>query len=210
MPIYHKWKCVFVHIPKTAGTSIHSKLHNKTDEHDDHYTFFELLNAHDAELFESYLSFSVVRNPYDRFISSFEFCRTVINEIEHDTSFESFVQKADTYSGNFYSYLPICFIPQYKFITIKNVILVDELLKFENLDQEWHKLATKLNDFKIKRNSSVGAISYSNIHDKLHPPMNVTASRLNMNVNDFFQKKELKEIVYKLYRKDFELFGYEK
>lgn len=209
MPIYHKWKCVFIHIPKTAGTSIHNKLYNRTDSENYHKTFFELLNEHDAELFESYWSFSVVRNPYDRFISAFEYAKTVTQEIDPNSNFNDFIKKMEGNSSSFYSYLPIYFMPQFKFITIKNIVLVDEILRFENIKEDWQKLATKLNDFKVKRHSSVGAISYANIHTKLDV-MNVTASRLNRSVDDYFTNVDCKNIIYNLYKKDFEIFNYEK
>lgn len=169
-----------------------------------------MLNEQDAELFESYWSFSVVRNPYDRFVSAFEYARTVTNEIDINTNFDEYIKKMQGYSSSFYSYVPIFFMPQYKFITIKNIILVDDLLRFENLDEDWEKLAKKLNEFKIKRNSSVNAVSYSNIHHKLEPSFNITTSRINKSYDSFFTNKESKEIVYQLYHKDFELFDYEK
>lgn len=209
MAIYHKWKCVFVHIPKTAGTSIHSKLYNRTDYEDNHKTFFELLNEHDAELFESYWSFSVVRNPYDRFISAFEYAKTVVSEIDPNSDFNEFIKKIESNSSSFYSYLPIYFMPQHKFITIKNITLVDEIIRFENLKEEWKNLANKLNDFKVKRHSSVGAISYGNVHTKLDV-INVTPSRLNKSIDHYFVNKDSKNIIYELYKKDFELFDYEK
>ncbi len=90
MPVSRKHKCIFVHIPKTAGTSIEYALGMHGDlEHigvepyknqqvnqdtlfgaeSQHYSASELNNVLGGELFDSYFKFSFVRNPWDRLVS---------------------------------------------------------------------------------------------------------------------------------------------
>lgn len=103
MPISHKHRAIFVHIPKTAGTSVENTLgikdindlYNAGKTNDilkvvntdclsskeyrnillkspQHYTLQELKKIIDAAAFNDYLKFSIVRNPYDRFVSEYK------------------------------------------------------------------------------------------------------------------------------------------
>lgn len=79
--ISHKYKFIFIHIPKTAGTTICSSWEGSPLKHickktgvlgGTHKTALELQTMFPAE-FKTYFKFSVVRNPYDRFVSKFFF-----------------------------------------------------------------------------------------------------------------------------------------
>lgn len=70
--ISHKHKLIFIHIPRTAGTSIEKALHGK----DWHYVHSpsKHLTVHSAkkiyaEYWNDYFKFSFVRNPWDRMVS---------------------------------------------------------------------------------------------------------------------------------------------
>ncbi len=94
MPISHRRRCVFVHIPKTGGTSIEHALgmrarHARESRKkmfgpvlsDDlramelssgflqHLTMRELLRLHPHDALHGYFSFAIVRNPWDRMVS---------------------------------------------------------------------------------------------------------------------------------------------
>jgi hypothetical protein len=65
------YKTVFIHNPKCAGTSIKVALHDfwpDWEYGDWHYTLKQLSTMTDIR---DYYKFAVVRNPYDRFVSSF-------------------------------------------------------------------------------------------------------------------------------------------
>lgn len=79
--ISHKHKFIFIHIPKTAGTTICSSwdgslLKQICKQHGvlggTHKTALQLKNMYPKEWGE-YYKFTVVRNPYDRFVSKFFF-----------------------------------------------------------------------------------------------------------------------------------------
>ena len=109
MPINHKKKLIFIHIPKCAGTSIEKMLDMSTpfsyfsnygakdraaklsgirksafatdDEYilaavknRQHLTFRELKKALNLKNLSAYKVFSLVRNPYTRLVSEYEFC----------------------------------------------------------------------------------------------------------------------------------------
>ncbi len=96
MPVSHKLRCVFVHIPKTGGTSIEHALgmrgrHGREDRRKligpivsedlyaegflsnflQHLTVREIRRVAPADRLDGYLTFSVVRNPWDRLVSAY-------------------------------------------------------------------------------------------------------------------------------------------
>jgi len=70
MIISHKYKLVFIHIPKCAGFSIRTtlKLHDKDIIDLPHTSYRELLKKYRKEI-ENYTIFTVVRNTYGRLLS---------------------------------------------------------------------------------------------------------------------------------------------
>jgi hypothetical protein len=120
MPISHKYKVIFIHIPKTAGTSVENVLgvstindfYNRGKTNDvlkvinteplsskeyrdilqkspQHYTLQEIKKIIDPSVFSDYLKFSIVRNPYDRFVSEYN-----SNEEFNFLSFDEFTDYA--------------------------------------------------------------------------------------------------------------------
>ncbi len=62
-----------IHIPKTAGTSVTKSIYG-TDADYYHYKWKDLKIIME-EKFYNYFSFSIVRNPWDRCLSAYEFLR---------------------------------------------------------------------------------------------------------------------------------------
>lgn len=202
MSVYHKWRTIFIQIPKNASNSINERLTNRTDNFGiQHLTFFDVMHYQDPELFDSYFSFSCVRNPYDRFVSAFEFVKldTAYVQYNINKNFDEFVDIIYKNGLNFYSKLPIHFTPQYKFISIKNVILVDEIMKVENINEDWKRIAEIINK----------KYSFTPIPTTIDV-LNANSIRMNIPWQDYYKNEETKNKIYELYKKDFELFGYEK
>jgi hypothetical protein len=63
----NRHRCIFIHIPKTAGASIALSLFNEPPRHV-HYRDFEIANP---DKFRRYFKFAFVRNPWDRLVSSY-------------------------------------------------------------------------------------------------------------------------------------------
>ena len=85
MPVDHHRKLLFIHIPKTGGTTISSLLGLRTKDRSaslqtlfgdfgsvalEHLTLSQTGQFLTAEEFSSYFKFAFVRNPWDRTVSS--------------------------------------------------------------------------------------------------------------------------------------------
>ena len=118
-------KIVFLHIPKTAGTYVqHILLRNygfpaynylsydyksSVFSYKDlplvkYFSRKEILDVIGVDDISEYKKFTIVRNPYKRFISGFEFLKEK-GYIERDITFEDFIEKKDTCSGIVYNHL---------------------------------------------------------------------------------------------------------
>ena len=70
--IIDKYKAIFIHIPKNAGSSIEEffskqwvSLRVQPNKHDTAYQ----IKCRFPELYNSYSKFAIVRNPYERMVS---------------------------------------------------------------------------------------------------------------------------------------------
>ena len=67
--INNKHKFLFIHVPRTGGSSIESQFNYK--EKRKHWTLSDWKNMLDPDIFEGYFKFSFVRNPWDAIISKY-------------------------------------------------------------------------------------------------------------------------------------------
>ena len=199
MVICHAKKCIFIHIPKTAGTSIEQFIKDKNNNsitylgvrgnrsmH--HFSAIEL-KMENVSFFDSYYKFSIVRNPYDRLLSEYYWCPIPGVGYKYGRTKRQFLQyvinvvKKKLYYDNIFN---DHFIPQYLFLYKGKTLLINQLFKYEDLEWTVDYLKRKLDlksDFPFLNKSS--------------------DNKKEWTVNQ-------KEIIYKLYNKDFILFNYEK
>lgn len=165
--ICHHYKCIFIHIPKTAGQSVehvflnllgltwetraplllrfndNKKLgpprlaHLKASD----YLKYKYISE---DLFNSYFKFSFVRNPWSRLVSFYNYRKYFLLY-----NFKSFVMKhleKKIWKKDYW------FIgPQYEFLYDDNgKILVDFVGKFENLQNDFDKICNSINIAKTK------------------------------------------------------------
>ncbi|WP_158774349.1 sulfotransferase family 2 domain-containing protein [Cobetia sp. L2A1] len=146
-----KHKCIFVHIPKAAGTSVLAAL-GKTQEKGRDHISWQTYKKCSSRKFNAYFKFSFVRNPYDRALSAYRYILSggnqgaqdlsVAQEIAQYSSFDDFVERA-LWKGAFRSHL--LFLPQSSFIMDANeVLMVDFLGYFETLEEDFKFIAETL------------------------------------------------------------------
>lgn len=231
--ISHKHETIFVHIPKVAGISIEQvfleelgldyenraalvlgKNINKNigPPRLSHLTAEEYvkLNFISEKLFDEYFKFAFVRNPYDRvysFYKYFGFIKLV--------GFESFVIEylpRMFKSKTFYYFVK----PMHNYIySSKGKLLVDYIGKFEELSNDYKKVAQKLciNEELPHANKSENINFNMRVLQikKIVKEYPNIISRISVNKND--KKKDINENVQKvitdLYGKDFKTFDYD-
>ena len=157
--ISHKHKCIFVHIPKTAGTSIEDVIWpNPRDRTEtnlwmgnvsrcfnqyqagglQHLKAYQIQLEVGEKVFREYYKFSIVRNPWDRLVSLYEYARRVpvledFLGMNFNTEFKNFLSKIERRSHTHWD-------PQERFVTNESGdFIVDKIIYFENLKEEVQK-----------------------------------------------------------------------
>lgn len=153
--ISHKYKFIFIHIPKTAGTTICSSwegsLLKETCKADGvlggtHKSALDIQKMYPAE-FEEYFKWAVVRNPFDRFVSKFFFKQ--LNPRE-DFNLEWTDKEGEGLLPQMYWITDRTYLKgpkkdtYYRPDTHYGEIIVDAVVRYENLNTELQGLFKKL------------------------------------------------------------------
>ena len=199
MPYFYKpdeVNLLFIHIPKTGGTSIEQYLSGKYDIPLDqyslyhyirhpgislqHYTYENIIFHPEIRLVEGYETFTIVRNPYHRIISDLFFLGLANKTMSQEDIYNIIENQYANFVYDNHSK------PQYEFIyDMSNNTLYDHIyvLKSETLKDELAALGYR--DFDIYTNK--GPIE---------------------NHMDYLNRDSI-AYVNKVYAKDFEFFDYE-
>jgi hypothetical protein len=189
----------FIHIARTGGQSISIVAHLQANQYwgmlDLDYgrqnlqhsllSYIHTSTLHTDEMKNKYDWFMVVRNPYQRILS---ICNSMGSYIDINTYLckrLAMVERGEKYVVDGKQYNLPYFTPQYQYIEPQYNIIV---LRYENIEEEFNTL---MNQYGY----------------------NIT---LNLNVNVSKKISKLTELsidtieyINKVYKKDFELFGYE-
>jgi hypothetical protein len=139
---------LFVHIPKTAGSSISKILdENNLDNwkrewprHHDPYSYLKEANLIDDSVF----SFAVVRNPYTRTYS----CYKQYNKTNQtNISFSEYLDNIK--QGKISTISPLLHIPQSFYVIDQDAVQVDRLYRFENLKELEEELGWTLGFYNV-------------------------------------------------------------
>jgi chondroitin 4-sulfotransferase 11 len=184
-------KVIFVHIPKAAGNGVTKSIFGC--ESNGHYTWKAY--ARDNVKFREYYKFAVVRNPYDRFISAYDYLKRggfgdydleFREKYIMDMTIDSFCEKI--MSNKCFRKKILCWIhfkPQVEYIFDGEELKVDDVYKLENLADEFHLLCERIGRESLCfKKENVNSRSESKISDVV------------------------KECVQELYAQDFEYLNY--
>lgn len=191
--IYHHLKVIFVHVPKTAGTSIERHLRESDRDVVGGHTTALAFRAAFPKLFDSYYKFAFVRHPLDRFLSAYCYLKTrpvhpaLNNEVIHETGtlarFVETIQRSPRTMSKI-----VHLVPAHYFVTDTNGnLLVDDIYKYEHLNDAWKEICATVG----LRHSCLARANAS------HRWSVQTGCGESLNV-----------LVSTLYAKDYELFGY--
>jgi hypothetical protein len=142
-------KVAFVHIPKSAGSSVRKAL-GKWEHAGIHLTASELSGL-DKSRWERYLTIAIVRNPWDRMVSMYHYSRFNNSyKFEHKAfrvCFEEWL--IDLYCNHLFdgeivhkkNWVQYFAHDQLQWIeNNQGNIIVDKVIRYENLEEEWFKL----------------------------------------------------------------------
>jgi len=161
MLISHKHKFVFIHISKNAGTSISKVLspYSEIKATNLHKRKYALYRQHTTAsqlktIFENhgwdwneYFSFGIVRNPWARIVSKYEFWKQTANN-EKKSNFWDFCKRVTDQCGTFSELLsskyPYNQPSQSDFIYESANLLVNFVGRYENLEQDFDKICERI------------------------------------------------------------------
>lgn len=186
-------RCIFIHIPKAAGTSVVQTLFGEGSRHL-RYSEYEQANP---RKFREYFKFTFVRDPWSRLYSAYGFLKKGgMNEMDRQwandnlskfTDFDSFVKRWVT-PENIRGW--VHFYPQHYFICDDALDLkMDFVGRFEQIDRDVAVVQRQLG-LPIQPMDKV----------------NVT-NRTELTIPVYTQ--ETRDIVSQVYAKDIDLFQYE-
>jgi len=210
--ISHKHKCIFLHIPKAAGTSIERFLKKLDPDIPSKVLrkrgFSRFLND-----YLNYYVFSFVRDPYDRFVSAWKWGELKFSKEgslpfyrkSRSVSFEEYVLLTTDpdYRSNhielWSEYDDYHTLPQFEFFPnlngghyftdkINPDFTCDFVGRFENINEDFNKVCASIGVKELKLPHAYNSKTFK---------------------QPFAWTDSLKYKVYSYYKKDFKLFNYE-
>jgi chondroitin 4-sulfotransferase 11 len=198
--ISDKYKCIFIHIPRAAGTSIKEALELQGRGHLPWQYYYLVYPGQ----WNSYIKFSVVRNPWDRVVSAYNYAKMKksywhdnLNKITPHPDYEllhdkRFAECCEILKNKRNLLKHESWHPQHLWIVKtkdgNDSLMVDFILRYENLENDFYDLCKKL------------GIS------------NINLPRVNPSNHNHYRQyytQETKEIIEGLYSNDIRLFKYE-
>ena len=182
-------KTIFIHIPKTAGTSLVNAIYNINPEGHKSVLFLKEIFEDDLS---SFFKFCFVRNPYDRLFSSYMFLKKGGVNIHDINAYNKYLCCYKDFEDFVLNGLSeeltreiIHFTPQTYFICDNTgSIIVDFIGRFESLEKDVEKLSEMLD-------------------------IEINLPHLNINEKDcYIYTDEMKIKVNEVYKQDFDLLSY--
>ena len=148
--INHKYKCIFIHIHKTAGGAIWPSFDNYNPNIDPdnlpsggiHHTAEMVKSFVGDEIWNSYFKFTIVRSPWGKKVGSYEHTRRKSGSygVNPTYSQENFLY----WLKNFKMPKPPCGdyhdMDQFDWLTINDKMAMDYIIRFEHFKEDWKEV----------------------------------------------------------------------
>lgn len=180
----HRHRCLSVHIPKAAGNSINRAFGVSWENHKDLARYHAELTP---EVFDGYFKFSVVRNPWERLLSDYNYqvrksrpdaSRLLLIDAEGQRrDFAAWAAQAlgtadacepELWGGEVSAGIGR-FSPQVDWISLHGRIAVDFVARLETIDLDFERIraATGLNQRRLPRRNARFHLHYSWYYDEV-------------------------------------------
>ncbi|MCD1636366.1 sulfotransferase family protein [Martelella mediterranea] len=195
-------KCIFIHIPKSAGKSVRRALFATESYHIPAVRY----QAADPVCFEAYFKFSFVRNPWHRCLSAYEYLkkrcssdmsfpdhRWAASNLTNVNSFSDFLVSLENPNIRKSIKRYIHFRDQIDWISSpgkKRKILVDFVGRYEEISKDYTEICRTLGL-------------------TVHPPLPPGNSKSHDQDYRRIYTSQMVDLVQDIYRTDIETFGYE-
>jgi hypothetical protein len=209
MLISHSYRCLFIHIPKCAGSSLKNSLNLDLVVPPHWHCPWEKAQAVlGSEITESYFKFTFIRNPWERIISAWqmfeqqpwcfhrsysllEFLEVVVNSsINPEATYQTPAEMAiwEHSPANIRHHTLPCVHPYYGLVDNQGQLTVDFVGRLETLDRDIQIIAKQLNlpNFTLPKSNPTDHDHYRYYYD----PKSI-------------------EIVRDYYQQDLDRFGYQ-
>jgi len=154
--IIEKYKTIFIHIPKNAGTAIERFFNEDSRKH---VIGAQVAGKHDTismikqkfpEEYENYTKFAIIRNPYDRMVSWYFY----VNQLCESKPINKYRFDFSTWIKNPMSF----FFDAKRFLDPQNEWIDDtvKIVKYENLNEDLSKLFKKEINLPVVNKSNHG------------------------------------------------------
>ena len=199
--IINSQKFIFVHIPKTGGTSIEKLFDDSFYGWDEkhclwkqHCSIHQMQSLYGIDI-DNYYKFSIVRNPWDRAVSDYKWWTrpdSPFFDFLKSTTLEDYLLIRNGYEKinhlNDSSGRADHFYTQYSFIEIGGACAMDCIIKFENLQQDFDHFCDQIGIPQQK-------LPHTHKTNRKH-------------YSEYYNQKTI-DIVAEKYRKDIEYFDYQ-
>lgn len=212
MPYYKDINTLFIHIPKTGGTSLEEYLKTKSTQtiysilnegnilyekyniethslqhltYNEIYKYKDLLNI---DINDNLKILTIVRNPYDRAISALFFHKLIDKNTNKNEIYK--ILKKFIYSNKYDSHN----IPQYKFLLENNDN--DNNIKKDIIIFKTEDLRTQLNNY-----------GYTDFNDTMFCYQSNLPISNDSKYSEYLNKESI-QLINDFYKKDFEIFNY--
>lgn len=141
------------------------------------------------DVYDSYYTFAVSRNPWDRLASWYFFLR------EQDDKTQSKIARQTTMEDFIKFSVDKFYLPQHQWVTNHDGdIIVDDIIKLEHLEEKWPAISARVFETPVEL-----------------PKVNTSTNTTSPRPNPFNEvRTETLEMFVAAYERDFELLGYSK
>lgn len=190
-PGFDRLKCIFVHIPKTAGTSLTNALFGHSTPGHLPLSWFQHI---EPEKFAAYYKFAFVRNPWDRLVSGYTYMVRKQSKGADTAEWIEFLKNFDSFEDFVLRWVSEenverhkTFVPQHRFVYDKHGMMsLDFIGRYETLREDYDQVCKIL--------AGGDPLPHANKSERV-------------DYRDYYTPRT-RDIVARVYAKDIELFGY--